>query len=520
MTWGIVAITFCLCCGLLVGALALPLYWLPGQLAVLVVFLWAAPVAVVRIRRGAVGLFGHAAASYARRTRLAVLAALALFLVALPAYEWRLLGHGGLTAAFAVPVVVAVVLGMVALSVAGDLAGAWLLLQRQEWEDAKYVGRGIVGMNSERVTRLNRTEVMRRLWRRWGAGAVLLGLALLASGHPLAGGQSLAVPWGVLALVVYLALGLILMGRAAQLRWSTEWELEQVPVAPQVAVGWSPMAVATSVAVLLLAGLLALSPLLALAHGMLGGLWTAVLLPVMRWLLPWLARFQQGGGISSGLNGVNRGLTPPRLHGGPVHPAQQHATSAFWLWLAELWTWLTHSWLYLLGLVAVVTLAWAYRQARRAQGGTGGPWSILIALLKELHVLLLALWRPATQLTAQAVRDVRRRATRAVARGGAWRRRRLREMGPRQAIIALYVAALRLAARRGYPRRPGQTPNEYAAEVSERLPRARDPLTSMTETFVAVRYGGHVADDSHVARMQALASALRKALRRAPRSRA
>jgi hypothetical protein len=520
MTWGIVAITFCLCCGLLVGALALPLYWLPGQLAVLVVFLWAAPVAVVRIRRGAVGLFGHAAASYARRTRLAVLAALALFLVALPAYEWRLLGHGGLTAAVAVPVVVAVVLGMVALSVAGDLAGAWLLLQRQEWEDAKDVGRGIVGMDSERVTRLNRTEVMRRLWRRWGAGAVVLGLALLASGHPLAGGQSLAVPWGVLALLVYLALGLILMGRAAQLRWTTEWELEQVPVVPQVAAGWRPMAVATSVAMLLLAGLLALSPLLALAHGVLEWLWAAVLLPVMRWLLPWLARFLQGGGISSGLNGVNRGLTPPRTHGGPIHPAPQHATSAFWLWLAELWTWLTHSWLYLLGLVAVVTLAWAYRQARRAQGGAGGPWSILIALLKELHVLLLALWRPATQLTAQAVRDVQRRATRSVARGGAWRRRRLREMGPRQAIIALYVAALQLAARRGYPRRPGQTPHEYAAEVGARRPQARDALGRMTETFVAVRYGGHAADDSLVARMQALASALRKALRRAPRSRA
>jgi Domain of unknown function (DUF4129) len=520
MTWGIVAITFCLCCGLLVGALALPLYWLPGQLAMLVVFLWATPAAVVRIRRGAVGLFGHAAASYARRTRLAVLAALALFLVALPAYEWRLLGHGGLTAAFAVPVVVAVVLGMVALSVAGDLAGAWLLLQRQEWEDAKYVGWGIVGMESERVTRLNRTEVMRRLWRRWGAGAVLLGLALLASGHRLAGGQSLAVPWGVLALVVYLALGLILMGRAAQLRWSTEWELEQVPAAPQVAAGWRPMAVATGVAVLLLAGLLALSPLLALAHSVLGWLWVAVLLPVMRWLLPWLARFLQSGGISSGLNGVNRGLTPPRIHSGPMHPAPQHATSAFWLWLAELWTWLTHSWLYLLGLVAVVTLAWAYRQARRAQGGTGGPWSILIALLKELHVLLLALWRPATQLTAQAVRDVQRRATRAVARGGAWRHRRLREMGPRQAIIALYVAALRLAARRGYPRRPSQTPHEYAAEVSERLPQARDALGSLTETFVAVRYGGHAADDSLVARMQALAGALRKALRRAPRSHA
>src|SRR5437763_8815163 len=209
MTWGIVAITFCLCCGLLVGALALPLYWLPGQLAVLVGFLWAAPVAVVRIRRGAVGLFGHAAASYARRTRLAVLAALALFLVALPAYEWRLLGHGGLTAAFAVPVVVAVVLGMVALSVAGGMAGAWLLLQRQEWEDAKYVGRGIAGRDSERVTRLNRTEVVRRLWRRGGGGAVLLGLALLASGHPLAGGQSLAVPWGVLALLVYFAVGLV-----------------------------------------------------------------------------------------------------------------------------------------------------------------------------------------------------------------------------------------------------------------------------------------------------------------------
>src|ERR687884_153791 len=138
MTWGIVAITFCLCCGLLVGALALPLYWLPGQLAVLAVFLWAAPVAVVRIRRGAVGLFGHAAASYARRTRLAVLAALALFLVALPAYEWRLLGHGGLTAAFAVPLVVAGVVGTGGPLVGGDLAGAWLVVRRPGWGDAQY----------------------------------------------------------------------------------------------------------------------------------------------------------------------------------------------------------------------------------------------------------------------------------------------------------------------------------------------------------------------------------------------
>src|SRR5207247_998299 len=149
-------------------------------------------------------------------------------------------------------------------------------------------------------------------------------------------------------------------------------------------------------------------------------------------------------------------------------------------------------------------LAWAYWQARRARSGTGGPWSILVALLKELHVLLLALWRPATQLAAQAARDVQRRAARAVARGGAWRRPRLREMGPRQAIIALYVAALRLAARRGHPRRPGQTPHEYATEVSARLPRARDALGGMTETFVAVRYGGRPADSSHVARMQAL----------------
>ena len=73
---------------------------------------------------------------------------------------------------------------------------------------------------------------------------------------------------------------------------------------------------------------------------------------------------------------------------------------------------------------------------------------------------------------------------------------------------------------RGHPRRPGQTPHEYAAEVSARLPRARDALGSLTETFVAVRYGGHPADSSHVARMQALAGALRKAPRRAPRSRA
>src|SRR2546430_15816492 len=103
-----------------------------------------------------------------------------------------------------------------------------------------------------------------------------------------------------------------------------------------------------------------------------------------------------------------------------MHPVPHQPPSALWLWLAHLWTWLMHSWLYILGVLAVATLAWAYWQARRTRGGVG-PWSILVGLLKELCVILLALWRPARHLAAPAARDVRRRATRAAGRGAARR---------------------------------------------------------------------------------------------------
>ncbi len=509
--WGIAAVAAILCGGILLSAIALPLSWLPGQLLVTVVLLLALPLTMVRLFQGRMQLSGMAADSYRRRGTIGLLAAAALLLVAVPAYTWQLLGHGSNLASvqFIAPVVLGVGLCWCASAMTGSMLTSWKMLHEQDWESgerAANIGAWGGGVVEERGERVNRTMILRRLWLRWTIGGLILALALLGSTFLPADGEQLAVPWGVLALVIYAGLGLLLLGQAARVGRTTEWQLDRLTLAPEVAGQWGRAAAIVVIIAVGAVGILLALHLLDVIHGAVTWFVDAVLLNILSWILSFISnRPPSAADLQNQLHTIVKPPAQPRPR---IAPPQAHSggTAGIWLWLA-------HAWPCLLGAIALAVVATTYWQARK-QDKRGGPWWGMLAIVaRELRAILASLWRPMRQILAQATAEARRTATAALGRRP--RRRRLDGLGPRETIIALYGDALDTAARRGYARRPGETPGEYASELAEQLPPAREPLGPMTETFVTARYSRPLAEaeEGEVRRMRDLWSELRNVLR-------
>ena len=88
--------------------------------------------------------------------------------------------------------------------------------------------------------------------------------------------------------------------------------------------------------------------------------------------------------------------------------------------------------------------------------------------------------------------------------------------GRRGRIVRAYLALLRGAARAGFPRRPDETPAEFASALDE----PRVPLTEATDVFVRARYGPFDLTDGDVAQAErGVAAVLERLERRPPRRR-
>jgi hypothetical protein len=88
--------------------------------------------------------------------------------------------------------------------------------------------------------------------------------------------------------------------------------------------------------------------------------------------------------------------------------------------------------------------------------------------------------------------------------------------GRRGKIVRAYLSLLRGAGRSGFPRRPDETPTEYASALTE--PSA--PLTEATDVFVRARYGPFdLTDDDVQTAERGVAAVLDHLARRPPRRR-
>lgn len=93
-------------------------------------------------------------------------------------------------------------------------------------------------------------------------------------------------------------------------------------------------------------------------------------------------------------------------------------------------------------------------------------------------------------------------------------RRRVRPEDPRARVIEDYVGLLHRAEQAGMGRAPSQTPAEYGAQLSARLPERRDQIAALTASFVEARYSTHRVGDEQARRTSDLRRKLSGALPR------
>jgi hypothetical protein len=91
---------------------------------------------------------------------------------------------------------------------------------------------------------------------------------------------------------------------------------------------------------------------------------------------------------------------------------------------------------------------------------------------------------------------------------------RLRALDPRRQIYFFYLAMIRRGGEQGAPRKPSQTPSEYAVTLERTLPDVREDIDSITDAFVQARYSRREFNSSDVAAARTIWGRIRRALQR------
>ncbi len=94
-----------------------------------------------------------------------------------------------------------------------------------------------------------------------------------------------------------------------------------------------------------------------------------------------------------------------------------------------------------------------------------------------------------------------------------------RRLNTRQKIIFYYLALLRRANEAGLPRRPAQTPYEYARTLTSTLVDGQEGVEAITGSFVEARYSRHDIPRDAASRVESLWEAIRRLLRTIRKSR-
>lgn len=89
---------------------------------------------------------------------------------------------------------------------------------------------------------------------------------------------------------------------------------------------------------------------------------------------------------------------------------------------------------------------------------------------------------------------------------------RLRSLDPRRQIYFYYLALIRRGGEQGLPRKPSQTPSEYAVTLEKALPAADEDIDSITRAFVEARYSRREVHARDVELVKAIWGRIRRAL--------
>jgi hypothetical protein len=456
---------------------------------------------------------GLAERIYRRNVLIVQLAVVSLFCVVFPALEDRVHGFGGDSSSwrFNWSMLLSLILCLATVQHGSFLARVWTLLAVQPWE-ASDGGRSRAGGSSK-------DELLTYTRLALGGGSIALGAALLLNSH-LASGQSLQGWLGLLAFAAYLVAALAFAGFAAHRRKTAQWQLAGCSVPARVASEWGRTGTDIALASLAGASLLAALHVLDVARASAAWLGSTLLLPLLR-LLPWgWFKIPAPHVCTAGACTRNGGQIPPPTPRFPPHVAA-HSEAGFWVLVGNLWhalfgalQALASQWPLLLCLGAVLALLRIYVSHGHARAWAGLVRSLVSMLSRYLHMISAFLPAPARRIAGRARAFIARGPGQVNARFRRLRGPALDGLPARQAVVAVYLAAVEHATRRGFARRPGQTPAEYACELASRVPEVGDAAIGLTEVFVAARYGPERVEGAEVERARDAWQRLRAILRR------
>ena len=289
-------------------------------------------------------------------------------------------------------------------------------------------------------------------------------------------------------LVVYFLLGLTLISLTQLSVLRATWAWDQVPISTNVAKRWITfslvfLALVSIVALVLPTsysmGLLAtLNYILSLIISVVSFLVMLIFMPILS-LIGWLLTKLFGKAPTGSTINFQPPPTPPVI--------QQAGTSPAWFEAAKSIIF----WVIFIGIVGYAFISYIrqnqdlLRKIRRLRGFT---W-----LMKAWQWLRERIGGFSQQLTTTVKSTIERLGSRLRRSlpGGPISFINPNRLTPRQRVLFFYLALVRRGADSGLPRKPAQTPYEYARELQTGLSEVGQEVGDVTEAFIEARYSQH-----------------------------
>lgn len=318
---------------------------------------------------------------------------------------------------------------------------------------------------------------------------------------------------GVGYVIAYFVLALILLSLTEFSILRVRWSLEEIPFTRDLAKRWLVYSLIFLIVVGLVAavlptrysvGMLEIGRFLVSLVVTLFSLLLIILMTPLFWLMSLLAQ----------LMGNPDRLEPPDLERLiPSAPAPPAAGGASWVELLK-------SILFWLVFFSVIGFSlYTYLSQNRLLWERLRGLPVLGDLVRFFEWLRGRLAGVNERLARRVQAGIRRLAERRQKALRTWRYVNPHSLPPRQRVMFYYYALLRRAEEAGAPRRPDQTPLEYAARLRNELPEVDAELSELTGEFVEARYSKHLISEEKAGLVREVWERIRPALAHALRKR-
>lgn len=317
---------------------------------------------------------------------------------------------------------------------------------------------------------------------------------------------------GVGYVIAYFVLALILLSLTEFSILRVRWSLEQIPFTRNLAKRWLVYSLIFLLAVGLAAavlptrysvGLLEVGRFLVSLVATLFTLLLIILMTPLFWLMSLLAR----------LVGKQVRLEPPDLERLVPPAPPPPTTGASWVELLKSILF----WLVFVGVIGFSIYTYLSQNRLLVERLRGLP--VLGSLVRFMEWLRGRLAGVNERLARRVQAGLQRLAERRRMALQTWRYVNPHSLPPRQKVMFYYYALLRRAEEAGAPRRPDQTPLEYAARLRSELPEVEAELGELTGEFVEARYSQHPISDEKASLVREVWERIRPAIVRTLRQR-